>query len=464
MFGFRRSRNRRDIPLPLAAVSAMLIALIALLSVGSLWLLRQLHRQSALHNAASSVLLTGQALARELAAQGVVCSTDPTPRQWRQFARTISALHSFEPNLQFVSVTHDGITVFHKQADRLDLLQPPMPSDASAQALPETPEPVSVSGRILDLGHIQVPVMVFTRNLQLPDGGTVRVEVGLKREAVTQEEQVGVTAVTSMFRISVATILAAFGLCLALISWLVRREQRRERRRQQAEHLAFSGMLANGIAHDFRNPMSSVRLDAQLLTREAERGDQASATRLAELARRVSHTVERMDQVFREFLYLSHPRTDRRESVSLRECAEDCIATLRGRIEQAGLRVDTDWPDTPLMIESSPATLRRALTNIMLNAIQFSPPGGLLRLRGCRLERTIRLEIEDNGPGIPAGSRRKVLDLFYTTRPGGTGLGLFLAKTAVESGGGHITILPASPAGVCVRLEWPAPKTSGTSS
>ena len=399
--------------------------------------------------ATRTVLDQGGQMADYLAEIGPLCPTPLSPDQWQRFYELIDSLHAAQSNLQFISIVRDGATLINRQATSLAGFGANPYRDTNNLAVVHP----SVAQRVLELGGVEVPVMVFRREITFPGkDGQIEVEVGLRKTAVDQEEHAAAQAVKSLFRLSVLTFGAAFGICLLLLGWVVRRDRIWAERRRQEEHLAFSGMLANGIVHDFRNPMSSVRLDAQMLERETKRPDGARNERLAELAGRINRTVERMDKVFQEFLYLARPAEEAREAVDLAACVRECIETMQPRCEHSGVTPATVWQAALPRVLASPFALRRALLNVFLNAIQFAPAGTRVeidaRVAGDRLE----LDILDRGPGIPAAERRHIFEMFVTTRPGGTGLGLFLARTAIRKCGGEIIALPREGGGTVIRI------------
>ncbi len=399
--------------------------------------------------ATRTVLDQGGQMADYLAEVSPLCPAPLSPEQWQVFYELVNGFHAAQRNLQFVSISRDGVTLINRQATSL----------AGSDSLPlrGTNGPMtihaSVAQQVLELGGAEVPVMVFRREVTLPrNAGQVEVEVGLRNTAVDQEELAAAQAINSLFRLSVLTLAAAFGACLLLIVWIVRRDRAWAERRNQEEHLAFSGMLANGIVHDFRNPMSSVRLDAQMLEREAGRAEGARPERMMELGGRINRTVERMDKVFQEFLYLARPAEEAREPVDLAECVRECLETLTPRCEQAGVTAATLWTEAPPRVLASPFALRRALLNVLVNAIQHSPANGRVEIDAHNEGGRILLDIRDRGPGIPAPERRRIFDMFVTTRPGGTGLGLFLARTAIRKCGGEIAALPREGGGTVIRI------------
>lgn len=447
----RQSNNVWLARLPLAWVAAaVLVAAAGAAGVG-LWYLKRLHDHAARVMATQAVMEQGEQMSDYLAGISSLCVTNLTPEQWRLFNNLVDGLHAAQHDLQFVSVTRDGVTVVHHQATAF-----PAEAPATDRLRPAEPQPfrVSVSPQVIELGGTSLPVMVFHRQIELPGNRErVQVDVGFRRSAVDREQKAAAHAIASLFRLSVMTLALAFGACLLLLLWIVRRDRVWSERRRQEEHLAFSGVLANGIVHDFRNPMSSVRLDAQLLERELRRPEGTRPERLGDLAGRIGRTVERMDKVFQEFLYLARPAEEAQEPVDLAACIRECAETLAPRLEQAGVTVLTRWTTPPPPVAASPFALRRALLNVVLNALQFSPARGAIEVDARVAGRWVELDIMDRGPGIPTAERRRVFEMFVTTRPGGTGLGLFLARTAVRKCGGDIAALERPGGGTIVRIR-----------
>ena len=302
----RRKRTR----LPLVLVTVLLVVLIGTLAACSLQILRRLHRRLAHAEAARAVLNEGRLLATHLAAQPVVQSAEGAADAWQDFRRQVSSLYTVQNGLQYVSVSKDGVTVFQHQLTSID----GSPDPALPLPPPESVRDVRMTRRLLRLPGETIPVVVFATRFTGEDGQLRLVEVALRKEAVDREERATASAIASMFRLSLVTIAVAFAICIAVVAWMMRREHRREVQRREEEHLAFAGVLANGIVHDFRNPMSSMRLDVQMLGREVARGGAARSDRIADLAARVRETIDRLDKVFQEFLYVSKPPSAERET------------------------------------------------------------------------------------------------------------------------------------------------------
>ncbi|HAL92279.1 MAG TPA: hypothetical protein DCM68_04555, partial [Verrucomicrobia bacterium] len=256
--------------------AAAWVALIALLAAGGLFVLRRWHSRAAHQAAAQAVADRGQWLAMSLALRAAAAAEGGDANAWREFSGLLRSLREVEGDLEFVAVRRGGVTLFQEHADEVGAV-----ADAGDFHFEG---PVTIGRQRLSAGEGQIPVVTFLVAVTNPRTESVALELGLRRRAVEREEWPARSAIDSLYRLSLATIAACFAVCLALVAWMARREERRERDRRREEHLAFSGVLANGIVHDFRNPMSSLRLDAQMLEKEAGRGGEARAERMGALA------------------------------------------------------------------------------------------------------------------------------------------------------------------------------------
>jgi len=433
--------------MPLILTTALLVSLVAALAGGTLLLLRRMHDRAAQEAAAETVIQRGRTMVSHLVSQAPADNAAAEP-DWAGFSAFVRNLHAVEKGLQYVSVTRDGTVVFNEQTS--------MPGNPESAPHETAPAEVEMRRELLQAGDRQVPVVVFAATTG--SNRNLRVEVALRKEIVSREVQTAGTAISSMFRLSLLTVCIAFGLCILLVVLMMRREMRHEALRTEQEHLAFSGMLANGIVHDFRNPMSALKLDAQMLHREVERGDASRPARVTELAARIRQTLDRMDEVFKAFLFASRPDSAERTSVDIAVCIQEAVDTLASRLERDNIRTDMQAPPDPVRVNVFAASLRRALVNILTNAIAFSPAGGaVITIRVSTAGGGVTVEIADQGPGIPPADRKRVFEMFMTTRPEGTGLGLFLAKAAIERSGGTISVADTAPgSGACIRMTLPA--------
>lgn len=431
------------------------LATVALLGGGALFLLKRQHDHQARVAATAKVLQEGVATLNALCDLGVACSTNASPDLWRRFSTVADNVFAIRQDLQSLSVSRDGVTVFHRQAQGLatcDGSCPACPEDAAATA----EEPTLSQGSI-EVAGTRLPVFVISRETRLKDGSRVVAQAALRREAVGAEERTARNLVASLYTVSVAVLLLSFATCAVVIALAVARDRSREQRARQEEHLAFSGVLANGILHDFRNPMSAVRLDAQMLGKEMARADGFRPERVAELSGRIARTMERMDKVFQEFLFLAKPADERPESLDIELVVRECADTIAPRLEQAGVTLRTARePGALPKAAAFPFALRRALLNVLMNAVQFAPKGSEVTVALSARNAAVAIDVLDRGPGIPPELRKRVFDMFVTGRPEGTGLGLFLARTAIRRCGGEIEALARPGGGAHFRMLLPA--------
>lgn len=448
--------KNRFIEFKLEVVLLLVLFTAACMAGGVLYFLKWQHNKKAHLVATEIVLQEGEALLNAINDLGIVCSTNITPAKWRQFATVVDSAFSVRKDVQSVSVSRDGVTIFQRQAGGLH--SPPMPPAPPGFPYPlaNTMAETEISQRSLEIGGVRQPVFVISRTLALDDGSKVITEATFKREAVGTEELTARTLVHSLFTFSVAVLVLSFAVCALVLIIAVARDRRREQRARQEEHLAFSGVLANGILHDFRNPMSAVRLDAQMLGKEMKRADGFRPERLRDLSERIARTMERMDKVFQEFLFLAKPADEKPESVDIEQVVRECVDTLSPRVEQAGVTVTTARLSELPQAAAYPFALRRALLNVLMNAIQFAPKGSEIAVTLAHAGGNVVTDVLDRGPGIPPDKREKIFDMFVTGRPEGTGLGLFLARTAIRRCGGDLLALGRDGGGADLRITLPA--------
>ncbi len=443
---------------PLGLLITGFLLLLVSVSVVILQVMGRIAHDQVQEAATEQILSEGSELTRFLADMPLWEQTNDVALAWLRLPFLVDGLHRAQSGLQYIEVSRDGMTLFHRQVgDPVPdgaLITAPPPAGVGSKGLAS---PVTISRQILDLFGLSVPVVVFQQRATHADGSVVQVEVGMRAETLAVRERDSTRAVRLLLRLAMLVLILTSLFAIAVTIIAVRYDRRMEARHRREEHLVFSGMVANSIVHDFRNPMSAVRLDAQLILREVARPEGMRADRLGELAGRITRTLERMDSVFREFLFMSRPAQAVNERVDLCQCVRDCIETLAARFDQAVLRVALDLPPAPAPATLSAPALRRAIVNVLQNAIQHAPAGSAIDVRVAESDDRHRwlVEIGDRGPGIPSGLRERVFEMFVTTRPEGTGLGLFMARAAIANFGGTITALGRPGGGTLIRIAIP---------
>lgn len=415
----------------LLIIAGLLVVSIAVLAGVNLWVLRKMHSRSLHDTAAQSVLSLGTELAKNLGNHPVFQATGEGVNRWTDFARLVHALKGIEPSLEYVTVSDGDIILFHEDTSGTN--------SASAALHRGEDGDVRVGRKLLATEGGVVPVLTFSSRTTGPSGAVLGIQVAMRKDAVQQREEQAARMLGIMFRLSLITLSVALGLAVVLVIWVFRHEMERLRRRRDEEHLAFAGLLADGIIHDVRNPMSSLRLDVQMMEKEAAKGSDCRPGRIAELAARARTTMDRVDLVMREFLYVSKPESRVQERFDVNASVRDCLDLLGPRFERAGLRLTSDLLAEPVYVMGQSVGLKRAIINVLTNAKQASPAGGTVAVKTLREGNELVILVDDEGPGIREDELKRLFEMFVTGRPDGIGLGLYLAKAAVENCGGTIT-------------------------
>jgi len=165
--------------------------------------------------------------------------------------------------------------------------------------------------------------------------------------------------------------------------------------------------------------------------------------------------MDRVDLVMKEFLYVSKPEPAQRERVDVNACVHDCLDLLGPRFERENVQIRANLAPEILIVMGHSVGLKRALINVLTNAKQVSPAGGAVTVSTRRAADRIVIDVEDEGPGIPPEQARRIFDMFVTGRAEGVGLGLYLAKAAVENSGGHISTINRAEGGARFTIELP---------
>lgn len=210
--------------------------------------------------------------------------------------------------------------------------------------------------------------------------------------------------------------------------------------------LAWVDSLAAGIAHEIRNPLGGIRGAAQLLGRGANPDD------LSELTKLIIQESDRIDGLVERLMGLTRPRKITRSAVVLNQLIHDEIALLRAERGDGFPRWILDLDPSLPTVEGDPSRLREGIGNLIRNAAEAAKSTVTLRSRielGGRLSeggfdrgRCLRIDVCDDGPGIEAAVADSVFAPFSTTKPEGTGLGLFIARQVIDDHAGRLTLDP----------------------
>ncbi len=216
------------------------------------------------------------------------------------------------------------------------------------------------------------------------------------------------------------------------------------------ERLAALGEMAAGVAHELRNPLSSIKGLAVLLK---SRFSEGAADR--ETADILVREVERLNRSISELLDYARPNRLEKDSVSLHDVLQKAITLIRVDAEAAGITIATDFCGDHDLVFADRDKLSQVFLNLFLNAIQAMHGGGSLKVSTVAGQGILTCQVEDSGCGIEAAMLPKVFDPYVTTKSGGTGLGLAMSVKIVEEHGGRIDISSSPGLGTQVVVTLP---------
>jgi signal transduction histidine kinase len=222
-----------------------------------------------------------------------------------------------------------------------------------------------------------------------------------------------------------------------------------ERQVVQSESLARLGELAAGVAHELRNPIGMISSAAQLLT-VAE----GLAERDRELLGVVQREATRIEATVSEFVNFAVPPRPSLVPVDARALIERVATMLRPEAERRRIALDVSAGGDLPKFSGDPELLFRALTNLVLNALQVQGEGGGVEIRAQREPAGVAIAVADRGPGIAEADVERVFQPFFSRRTGGTGLGLSIVQRIVAANGGRIR-LATGPGGTTFTLSFP---------
>lgn len=237
-----------------------------------------------------------------------------------------------------------------------------------------------------------------------------------------------------------------------------------------AEQIVELSALTGGLAHEIRNPLSTLKVNLQLLDEDWRKIESADADPAArDVARRSRARVktllkeaDRLEQILHDFLQYIGRKDLKRVPHDLRAVVADLAEFFRPQARACGVDLRVELCDDPLVCSVDANHLKQALLNLLLNAQQAMPRGGTLTLRAAPADdASARIDVIDTGDGIPTDQHEQIFQAYYSTRKGGSGLGLATTRRIIREHGGEIRVqsVPATGTTFSVVLPKPPPET-----
>lgn len=194
--------------------------------------------------------------------------------------------------------------------------------------------------------------------------------------------------------------------------------------------------LSAGIAHEIRNPLAAIEGFAELLGRKASSDENPQVRKLSE---EIIQEVKNLNRIVTDFLSFAREPRWQFEQVDIVSILDSALTLALSGEKGGPITVEKEMPSHPPPLLADPLELRKALLNVILNAVQALPNGGKLKLRLHTEDSWLTITIQDSGEGIPLQIHDRIFNPFFTTKEKGTGLGLAITQRIIEGHGGNIS-------------------------
>ena len=209
----------------------------------------------------------------------------------------------------------------------------------------------------------------------------------------------------------------------------------------RSEKMAALGQLSAGIAHEIRNPLTSIKIFIQSLEKEIDLDENQE-----EDFRIIMKEIDRINENITRFLNFARPEEPLFQAINTSALMKNTVNLLAAKLKNSGIRLDISLPDDHPPVEGDPKQLAQVFLNLLLNAVEAMPQEGMLTIRSAvkvnpdSLQEFLQLIIKDTGHGIPEKDRPYLFDPFFTTKAGGTGLGLSIVYSIIQKHNGRIEV------------------------
>lgn len=220
--------------------------------------------------------------------------------------------------------------------------------------------------------------------------------------------------------------------------------------------------LAAGLAHEIKNPLSTIHLNIQLLREDWQDADTPREKRALKRFNTLQRETERLAILLDDFLRYAGAQVVETQPVDLNEIVDGILDFVAPQLARLGIDVHTTLEPGLPPLPADPKLLKQAILNLVINAEQAMPKGGELIVQTRRDGSTVQLDITDTGGGILDHHLAKIFNVYFSTKTDGSGLGLPTARRIVESHGGSLAVESEAHKGTHFTIRLPIPEQEHT--
>ena len=218
-----------------------------------------------------------------------------------------------------------------------------------------------------------------------------------------------------------------------------------------SRRLAAIGRLTSGVAHEVKNPINAIVVHLELLREKMHDVDPDTSRHM----NIIGQEIHRLDRVVQMLVDFNRPVELRLTDFDLRRLAEDVVLLASPEAARQGVKVESDFADEPLPVRADADLIKQALLNVVLNGIQAMSNGGTLSIAARREDTAATIEVRDQGSGIAPEIRDKIFNLYFTTKPTGSGIGLAMSYRVLQLHNGALNFVTEMGQGTTFRLLLP---------
>lgn len=232
----------------------------------------------------------------------------------------------------------------------------------------------------------------------------------------------------------------------------------------QEKRLLLSRLLAR-FAHEVRNPLSSLDIHVQLLEEDLQEATPKVRDKTASRFEIIHGELHRLENIVKHFLSLAGPSSLDLHPIEVSKVISHVCELLRPEAATRGIEIAMNMPDLLPSVAADSAQLTQALVNLVINAIQAVGRDGRVEVTGGmeQGEGVLTIAVRDTGPGVPADNRSAIFEPYFTTKPEGSGLGLWIVQQIITAHGGAVEAANAAGGGAVFTVRLPLPNEGNAS-